>query len=280
VATFTVSGGSGSSNYSASINWGDGSQSGGSISETGDGTYTVTGSNNYSSAGTYTVSTTITDESGQASPATASCTGTVALVSSLTAANSDGDTADAGGTLEFTRDSGGSASVTALVVMDPDTDPAYAVAAYQLADLDGNLVGSGGLSQGGTGISIPQPTGGEEDKFVLTAGVMDNGNFVPSLYNIQLTAFPVTRLAVTSMTGKQTVIMRNDVTNIIVEALDNGSHVDWAVGWSDTVKLVSVTNAAAVNMVANFDLQDSGPYGSSGKEQMQLRRRAKTTPQN
>jgi hypothetical protein len=62
-ATFTDADPGGmSSDYTATIDWGDSSNSNGTVSSgSGSGPYTVTGSHNYGSTGPYTITTTITD---------------------------------------------------------------------------------------------------------------------------------------------------------------------------------------------------------------------------
>lgn len=63
--------------YAATINWGDGTQTAGNISTTASG-FTVSGSHNYATNGTWSPVTTITDRGG----ATASATTTVNVTSS------------------------------------------------------------------------------------------------------------------------------------------------------------------------------------------------------
>jgi hypothetical protein len=59
------------SDYSATIDWGDGSSSAGTVSPgTGHGPYTVTGSHTYGSTGTFTITTTIKDVGGSTTVAT------------------------------------------------------------------------------------------------------------------------------------------------------------------------------------------------------------------
>ncbi len=60
------------SDFSAAINWGDGTISAGTITFGGGGAYTVSGSHIYASAGLFTITTTISDVGGKT--ATASCT--------------------------------------------------------------------------------------------------------------------------------------------------------------------------------------------------------------
>jgi hypothetical protein len=78
LATFTdPAGPEALSDYSADVNWGDGSSSAGTLSfNTGTGVFTVSGSHNYAEKGTYTITTTIHHDT--ASNATAVSSATVA----------------------------------------------------------------------------------------------------------------------------------------------------------------------------------------------------------
>lgn len=72
VATFTdANSGATAADFTATINWGDGATTAGTISGSGSGPYSVNGSHTYSSAGLFTVTVSITDDGG--STATASC---------------------------------------------------------------------------------------------------------------------------------------------------------------------------------------------------------------
>ncbi|MBV8078916.1 MAG: VCBS repeat-containing protein, partial [Actinobacteria bacterium] len=77
VAVFTADPSEPVSNFTATINWGDGGQPvSGTIS--GTGPYTVSGSHTYSTPGTYTVTTTITDSAYAANTASATATASIA----------------------------------------------------------------------------------------------------------------------------------------------------------------------------------------------------------
>jgi Bacterial Ig-like domain (group 1) len=65
------------SDYSASIAWGDGNTSTGTISQNLDGSFSVSGCNVYSEEGTYTITTTITDTDNATNGATVTSTATV-----------------------------------------------------------------------------------------------------------------------------------------------------------------------------------------------------------
>ncbi|MGZ6637137.1 MAG: hypothetical protein ACXVII_30020 [Solirubrobacteraceae bacterium] len=80
VATFTdPDPASTAGEYSASINWGDGSPtSSGTITSSGGGNFTVGGTHTYAEEGTYTVTVTITDVDNASNTATTTSTATVA----------------------------------------------------------------------------------------------------------------------------------------------------------------------------------------------------------
>jgi PKD repeat protein len=65
VATFTSADPAGS--YSATINWGDGTTSVGTVTATGPGAYSVSGDHTYAEEGTYTVTVQVTDQTNQTS---------------------------------------------------------------------------------------------------------------------------------------------------------------------------------------------------------------------
>ncbi|HEV3339277.1 MAG TPA: TIGR03118 family protein, partial [Pirellulales bacterium] len=72
VATFTDAGGAEAvANYSATINWGDGTSSAGTVSLSGS-TFSVVGTHTYATAGAHTITTLIKDEGGSTATATAS----------------------------------------------------------------------------------------------------------------------------------------------------------------------------------------------------------------
>src|SRR5207237_9521034 len=74
VATFTDPGGAeAASDYSASINWGDGTTSPGAISVSAD-VFTVAGQHTYAEEGTKTVTVTVNHDSDPAATATSTAT--------------------------------------------------------------------------------------------------------------------------------------------------------------------------------------------------------------
>jgi hypothetical protein len=102
-------------NYTATIDWGDGNSSTGSVSQNVDGTFSVSGSNTYKRAATYSITVVIGDQAGSAATVTSAAkvgtgdqplaatgldlTGTVSVIQDFTVAEfSDPDpTAHTGG---------------------------------------------------------------------------------------------------------------------------------------------------------------------------------------
>jgi hypothetical protein len=75
VATFTDSDPNANpADLAATINWGDGNTSGGTITAAGPGTFDVTGSHTYATAGTYTFGVQVTDSGGNKATATGTAT--------------------------------------------------------------------------------------------------------------------------------------------------------------------------------------------------------------
>ena len=73
-ATFTDAAGSlgTAANFTATVDWGDGTTSTGTVSSSGPGSYAVAGTHNYGSLGLFTIKTTVADDGG--STAVTSCT--------------------------------------------------------------------------------------------------------------------------------------------------------------------------------------------------------------
>ena len=96
VATFTDADPNGTvSDYSATINWGDGASSAGTVSSGGGGQFAVSGSHTYAALGPHTVTVTIADVGGSTAAATTSML-TFAFLAQGSFALGDTTVADAG----------------------------------------------------------------------------------------------------------------------------------------------------------------------------------------
>jgi len=206
VATFTGADPAivGAGNYTATITWGDGNQSAGTVSYA-NGVYTVQGANAYATAGTYNnVTIAITDQSassygGSSSPTTGSCTGTVVQVQSLTVADGSGyetpvteSNGGSGQTAYYVMNDDGTGTVNLTAVVLPGTSAAYAATEYKVTGPDGPLpVQSGQLSGGQISISLPAAADPDNADFTIAAGTFINGVFSS---NQQIIAAPANKL--------------------------------------------------------------------------------------
>jgi hypothetical protein len=146
VATFTDTSGLPAGSYSATINWGNGSVTSGTIVSTGANSYAVQGSNTYTEEGSYPISVTVQSSggnsgsaSGTASVADASLNGsgvkitakigqplTNVLVGTFTDANPFGTVNDFTATVTWNEGNGATETVTGRVVQSGNTFQVYA----------------------------------------------------------------------------------------------------------------------------------------------------------
>ena len=260
VATFTdADPGGETGDYSATISYGDGGAAdAGTIGGDASG-WTVTNGtpHTFATAGTFSITVTITDSGGASAVASGTITIALPSIESVTAADDIGGnsvtaTGSTSDTLYFDRDSGGNASINVTTLASPDVVASYNYTAYQLIDAGGNIVDSGSLSRNGTDINIPQPAGGLDDSFTLEAGILDNGTFQASS-----TAVPLLP-AKTQAT---------DVTINTITGTTGVSHVTPKDGEVHNYTITSITPAGAgavAGDIANLKDSDSEGIGSRG----------------
>ncbi len=119
VATFTDSySGAPPADFSATILWGDGTSSSGTISQSGT-TYTVTGTQTYASNGDYTAVVNISSIAGS----TATVSDSVDVVDAITPCTGDGCSGTVNGSSETVQINSTSTSGTILTSVDPDDAP-------------------------------------------------------------------------------------------------------------------------------------------------------------
>ena len=135
VATFTHANGvEPAGNYTATINWGDGKTSTGTITQSG-ATYTVKGSHTYSKSGTYTVTTTVVDsqQAVQNSMMMASASMATTAAATTAASPNAAATASDNAAVTSTTDSG---PATAVNSTSPASTTIEGAGAQLVADLD------------------------------------------------------------------------------------------------------------------------------------------------
>jgi large repetitive protein len=147
---------------SASISWGDGQTSTGTVTSSASGTFTVNGSHTYAEEGTYSITTTVADAGGH------SATGTGAAI-----------VADAG--LSVTKLAGGATKngLAALAAVFTDADPAGTVTDYTATINWGDGTTSAGTirtNPSGSGFTaVGAHTYGKHGTFTVTVMINDAG---------------------------------------------------------------------------------------------------------
>ena len=230
VATFTGADPAivGAGNYTATITWGDGNQSAGTVSYA-NGVYTVQGANAYATAGTYNnVTIAITDQSaasygGTSSPTTGSCTATVVQVQSLTVADGSGyetpvteSNGGSGQTAYYVMNDDGTGTLNISASVLPNTSAAYAATEYIVNGP--SFTQSGPLSNGPASISLPAVADAESANFTVSAGTIINGLFTSSA---QITAAPVHKFIADPASP---TVAHNGAVTIKVTGLDDAGN--------------------------------------------------------
>ncbi len=167
VATFTDPDGPGPvANYSASITWGDGQTSTGTITyNSTNEMFSVSGSHTYSTVGTETIMVTVSH--GNAPPATSSSTATVAPAVTTTTLSSSSATAVYGSTVTFTAVVSSPAIPTGTVTFYAGAiNSADALGTGTLGSVSGHyeaMLSTHGLSVSGSPYAIWAVYGGDAD---------------------------------------------------------------------------------------------------------------------
>ncbi|HYR15729.1 MAG TPA: hypothetical protein VEQ67_16160, partial [Mycobacterium sp.] len=172
VATFTdPDASSTASEYSATVNWGDGSSSAGTVSGASGGPFTVTGSHTYAEEGTYSTSVVIEDVDNPTNSATASGSATV------------GDAALTAGPVAVISGTEGS-SVSGTVGSFSDANPGATAADFTATIAWGDGTSSAGVVTGPTGGPFTVSgthTYTEEGSYSINVAVSDTGGSTVTL---------------------------------------------------------------------------------------------------
>ncbi len=246
VAQFTDPGTDGTTtDYTATISWGDGTTSPGTVSLVSGTTFQVTGAHSYSEEGSYPVSVTITD-SGGAAPL---------VVSSATFAVADAPLSAAGGPLTYSAAEGAGTGPQVLAqFVDPGTDGTAADYTATISWGDGTTSpGTVSLVSG----NLFQVAGGhtyaEEGRFPVSVTITDSGGAPP--LTVGTTTFSVADAPLTAAGGPQTYSAAEGTAagaQVVAQFADPGTDgtagdytatIDWGDGSTSTgsVSLVSGT---------------------------------------
>ncbi len=133
------------SDYTADINWGDGTVSAGIVSATTGGDFAVIGTHEYAKSGTYTISVPVTDNTG--AEITNTCSAQVIPSLSQSTVSAGASSFEAGGSTQVT-----------LTVKNPSGDP----------ESDGGLNVAFGLVEGSAGGSFGSVTGDGDGTYTAT----------------------------------------------------------------------------------------------------------------
>src|SRR5262249_31015070 len=139
IASFTDPGHGTAGDFSATVAWGDGSSSAGTITPSGGG-FTVSGSHTYAQAGSYTATVTVADAGG------ASASGTV------TVTVADAPLSAVGRTVRFTEAAAGSGAVAFFTDPDPHAGAGQFTALIDWGD--GSPPAPGAVSPDGPGFDV------------------------------------------------------------------------------------------------------------------------------
>ncbi|HVA44887.1 MAG TPA: DUF4214 domain-containing protein, partial [Pirellulales bacterium] len=260
VATFTNTGypTNPASDFTATINWGDGTSSTGTVS-LASGTLTVRGNHLYSTTGTETATIVLTDDTPGTASATATATVTVAAAATLTPV----------GTVTVSATEGTTFSSTTLATFtDSDTT---AVASDFTATINwgdgtsstGSVTGSGGtltvsgshlysdeLSAGSASVVLTQTTGTATGTSTGTANVSEADTLAAGT--------PVTTTATAGSTFSGTVATFTNTGHPTNPASDFTATINWGDGTSGT-GTVSLTNGT-------LTVTGSHVYGAAGTD--------------
>jgi phospholipase C len=254
VAAFVVQAGNSDSagSYSATITWGDGSSSAGTIVANGSGGYTVNGTHSYAEEGSYAVTVALTDQGGPASTATAAAVVADAALALLGGSVSAVEGSAFGGPVAGFRDPGGGGTANDYSATITWGD-GHSSAGIVTRNPDGSFTVSGAN------------TYAEDGSYVVTMSVQDLGGAVATVN-------------VTALVADPAVVVAGGFTVSATEGADSGSQVvatftdpggaealsDYSasIGWGDgSTSAGTITFAGGVVTVwGDHSYVEDGPY--------------------
>ena len=243
VATFTdPETGATATEYSATIDWGDGSSSPGTISG-GGGSFTVDGSHTYADEGTYTITVTITDVDNPSNSATVTDSATIA------------DAPLTAGALTLSGGTEGAGPASASFSFTDGNATATAADFTATIDWGDGTTSTGTVAGGGGSFTV---TGShqyaEEGSYTVTVNVVDDGGSTTSATG-KLTVADARLAAACSMAPFSGQSFSGSVASF-TDANPNGNAADFSatINWGD-----GSTTTGAVSGGPG-----TSPYGVSG----------------
>ena len=254
VATFTdADPGAAAGDFTATIAWGDGQTTAGTVTVNGSGGFDVNGSNTYAEEGSYAVSVTIRDAGGSTASARGTATVGDALLTSTGAAT----------TLTATEGQGTGSQVLATFT-DPGTDGTAGDYTATIAWGDGRTSSGTVIPAGGGTFSVSGAhTYAEEGSYGVTVTIKDVGGSTATARN---TTFQV-RDAALSASGKTVrptegaaftgVVASFTDANPGTTAADFAAAITWGDGHTST-------GTVTANGSGGFDVTGSNTYVEEG----------------
>jgi hypothetical protein len=240
--------------YTATIDWGDGSSSAGTIASDGQGGWTVSGSHLYATAGSFTVATTINDAGG----ASASASGSATVSHGVLSATANGISGVEG-----------TAIAGATVVAHFTDTNASAVAGDFAATIDwGDGSSSAGVIVANVGGGFDVQAGhtfahaGDKTFTVSVSGVggSDSDSATATVDNAALSATAAGFTATEgTATSSSTLVAHFTDANVLASAGDFTATIDWGDGTTSAGSVVA-------NVGGGFDVQAGHSYAHAGNK--------------
>ena len=237
--------------FTASIDWGDGSTGTGSVSTAGDGNITVSGSHVYAEEGSPTATIVLADDAPGTATGTATATINVA----------DAPLSAAATTLTPTE----GASFTAVVATFTDADPGATVADYKVT-IDWNdgtrSVGSVAANGGGVFQVTGTHTFAEEGTNAVTVTISDVGGSTATANSTAIISDAPLAAAGVAVTPTEGIAFTGVVATF-TDADPGGAVSDYAtqIVWGDGT---TTTGTVAANVSGGFDVSGTHTYAEEG----------------
>jgi hypothetical protein len=240
------------SSYTATITWGDGHTSAGTISATGGGNFTVSGSNTYAEEGTFPVSVQIVDAAGSA----ATISGNAAIADAPLVA---------GSSLTVTPTEGGALTAIVATFTDAGSDGTSTDYTATITWGDGHT-SAGTVTAAGSGVWNVNGTNtfGEEGSYAITVTLQDRGGAsttIGATANVADAALSSSGVAVSATEGG----VFTGAVATFADLGNDGTVADYSatITWGDGHTSAGIINAAsgAFTVSGTNTYAEEGSYG-------------------